>query len=336
MKKIILILGAFIISSSILFAQKDFELQIPPLKVVESNYNRITYIDSRVNKRDFGFIYTTVWNKYTPIQENTPLAIQLQSLIKDVTEESAKDQTILFQLRDLSFSDGVKSDTPAYCHIRINLYQEYKAATTEYYYINRLDTLIASKKSNTILDEASAAITSFVMENLTTLPLDEVYTLDEVSNIDNIEKANLKVYQTDVYVDGVYPDYHSFANQTPLTAEMTCKTKDKELKEVKVKDATGEKWVKVKPQDVYAVVAEGVPYIAAGKKYCILYKNGMDFEFRTDESKGMRVMPNVSFEVGGGSGGGFVGGGIGIVFGSSPKEKITMIIDHLTGDFIPR
>jgi hypothetical protein len=316
---------------------KAFELQIPDVIVENSLYSNLAYFDSREHNDNFGYVQTSMFNNMTFMIDETPLDVQLNNLIKHVVEpNSALGRTLLFDLRDINFSEITKSHSETgYCHIRISLFEEYDS---QYYFISTLDTVVTIKAMDVtgkLIKSASEAITYFVINNLTQEPVDEVpYTIDGVRDIDYYEKDNLQLYNTEVYKDGIYCDFKSFVNQTPESKSVIPKFKNGNLTEIRTFSEGEEKPRKIKPQNIYAVIIDGNPYISTGKSYLPVYKENNEFKFVDDGNMRTNVGAAIGAGIVGGLFAGLMGGGFIYVPISQQREKVVMLIDHLSGQFI--
>lgn len=314
---------------------KAFELIIPESLVENSLYNKLEYLDCRIHKEDLGFVQTSIMNNQTKVIEETPLATQLNTIINNIVTETAKDKTMLFQLRNIYFSEITKSTSETgFCHIRISLFEK---NGSEYSFISTLDTLVSVKAmdvTNKLLKSASQVITSFLSDNLRKNPTEEQpYLLTDIRNIDYYEKNNLKFYSTDTYTDGIYYNFRSLANQTPEISELYPKfDKNNNLKEIKITNEEA-KQKKVKPKEIYAVIVNEQPYIATPKGYIPIYKEGEEFKFINDGN----IKINMEAYIGASLAAGLVGALFGYMVFVSPtttQEKVVMQIDHLNGKFV--
>lgn len=327
MKRIILILISVLSAYQIHGQTVNFELVMPEDVVKNSLYNSIECINEMQAHQNLGRINYP--SKIEIVVERTSIQTQLNTLMQHITDQTAGSRTLVLHIRDLFFGEG--GDKNTLCHIRMNLYEKDDA---DYRLIGITDQLLSDNPKQ-IMTEASHTITSFIADNLTKEPMEGApYTLDEVKNITSVEKAETPLYTTATFKDGIYLTYLSFADQQPEVQEIQAKVKDNILKEVKILNAETNKWEKVKPESVYAIVADGNAYISKDKKYYRIYRDMDDLKFVAEESAGHSVRPMGSFGVSTGNRGTGFGGGIGIVIGPKKKDKVTYMIDHLNGDFI--
>ncbi len=128
-------------------------------------------------------------------------------------------------------------------------------------------------------------------------------------------------------VDGLYFSYQSLANQLP-DRKIEVEMKDETVRKAKYQDENGN-WLKVRSKDVYAIVYDGIPYIASEHGYFPVEKINNDFYF------------TLTAKVGPGTGEAVA---MGVLFGllgtlilydfDSPTKSVEMKIDHLTGRFV--
>lgn len=312
-------------------AQKvsPFELIMPDTVVEKSLYNKIECLDELSDRPGFGYITTTIFSARSLVVDQVPIQIQLDTLMRRITDETAQNNTILLQLRDLDFAKG--DPDRLICHIRLNLYEKLDSG---YGFINRLDTTVANKPKE-IINEASFAITDFIIQNLKNEPLAGLpYSLDDIHHVDLVEKENIPFYRDTDYKDGIYYTYSSLANQKPDVEKMQVKIKSNVLKDIEIFDAGKGTWIKTKPDNIYSVVVNGKIYAEFDKNYYPVYKNGDNFMFVVEKSAGSLVIPTGDVSISKSGYGTAVGGGIGIAIGPKPKEKIIYMIDHINGSFI--
>lgn len=335
MQKAALILSFFVIFSVQIRSQKgsDFSIAIPEVKVGDSKYNSLHYIESRPNPDDMGVVYTGMWNGVQYLSLGQPLESQLQSLVKAISFPSGESKAIAVQMRAFFFSLGERDMRgKGKCNLRMTLYE--KDENEKYYFLNTIDTLLVNDQKK-IKAAASEAITSFIIANLPynadegEIPLD----MAQVMGIDFYEKNSIPFYTQEVLPDGIYTTYKSLKNLIPdISSDVTVVKTDKdEIKEIKIPDiGKPGKYKKLKVKDMYAVVADGIPYISFEGDLYKAYKKEGDWRFViTQKVAGSGFSLGVSVGTSGTHGGGAVGLGIPI---GGKKENIEMFVDHLNGD----
>lgn len=323
MKKIAILLVFSFIFLGQLSAQKDLTLTYEGSPIEGSLYNKVGYLDSRSGQINLGYVKGGFMSGFDNVVDNPPIAVQLGSLMESMIDQTASEGTLLIQLRYYKF---YINDDKGVCRLRLNLY---KQETDSYYFINRIDTLIETKTKE-ILKDGADLLVNVIANNLTATPLGNVpFDLAQIQNIDDFEKEDIPVYVNKTFIDGLYPTFESFINQEPDTRTLQTKIKKTELKEVKIQGTEPGKWRKLEPEHIYAVVIDGKLYISYNNKYYMGYFDGNDIKFSYQRSAGTSVQ-GVSVGFGAGTGG-YRGGGIGITFGSGPKETVIMKIDHIDG-----
>ncbi len=337
MKKTRFILIFFITSSlmSVLKAQtKSFELIMPDVIVSNNLYDKLEYLDNREFKENFGYVQTSMLNNQKWMVEDILLSQQLDDIMDKCIDRKSTGRTMLFQLRNLYFSEITKAASEVgHCHIRISLFEK---GAGEYYHINTLDTLVEVKAMDVtgkLIKSASASITTFLLDNLSQNPIEEQpYLLTDVRNIDYYEKDNLKLYSTDIYNDGIYFNFDSFVAQRPDVKRFTPEFKKGELKVIKALCENG-KSSKLSPKEVYAVVVDGYPYVSSKKSYIQLYKENNEFRFVNDGNVKVNLGASIGAGVAAGLSASLFGVGV-FVIPQNKAERVVMQIDHLNGSFV--
>lgn len=324
MKKVGILFFLLSVCVSVMYAKDDgksFQLIIPETEVISNSlYNDIEFLDSRT---DYEYEMLRI--------DRAMFTGQLNTLLHRLTDSTAHDGVLFFQLRDLSLEKS-SNNTGDFVHLRVTLFER---INTDYLMINSIDEKIPVPKSKWSAEVMSDAITNVITSNLKQAYTDpKPFNLDNIYNIAFFEKENLRLYNTKSLTDGVYTCFSDFADQIPSDLKMIPKFKKSELKEIKIVLPGSDKEQKPEIGQIYAVVIDGQSYIAAGKKYIPMYKDGDDFYFE-DEVSNNKVGFAPSFSVGFGSGG-YRGAGIGLgIYTKSDKQKMNFKIDHINGDFVP-
>ena len=321
----------FLTSFSIIniFAQdrtEDFIISLPEQKVQGSLYKTISFIDSRYDTSSMGIVQLGAFNRKAKVVPKIHLSAQLISVLNSLTDSSAQNGELLFQLRQFNFAEitGAFSEK-GYCYMRAALYSK---AGSYFKKVNYIDTVIIIKAmdvTRALFRNGSKVITNFISSSLQNNADSMVlYSYADLINIDSIEKRKIPAYNTTAFTDGLYISFQSFMNQTPdkkAFAEM----KKEKLIGVKATDTTGE-LIKVKSKDIYAIVYQGKPFIATDYGYYPLNKINDEFNF-TGKAK---ITAN-SMDVAAAS---FFFGIIGGLIASNVNATFEMKIDHINGGFI--
>ncbi|RWY54105.1 hypothetical protein [Mucilaginibacter gilvus] len=243
------------------YAQKNvnFEFTLSEAKISHSLYNSIILADTRADTSSFGIVQTGAFNRNGKVISQDPFLAEVKLILGSLVDSTANNGELLLQVRQFNFLEitGAFGEN-GYCAIKAEMYTRNGAA---YQKINSIDTLIHLRSSldvtNKILRAGSQQLTAFIKSSLIIAPRTDalVYTYNDVTHIDSVEKRAIKVYNTGAYADGLYLTYRSFKDQVP----------DKEIRvvndylfegNVKSPDEKG-KLRDVKLKKTYAVVYKG-------------------------------------------------------------------------------
>jgi len=329
MNKRLLTMLAMCISCAGLQAQdiatRYFEIVPPKNKVTQSLYNTVEFLDSRGDTSHIGTISVGLLkNRDAMLKLKTPFQQQLSGLITELTDSTARDGRLLFQLKQFDF---VETYGTRYCYLGAALYAKQDAG---YKRLSILDTILIVRipdVAKAIQKEGNKIISDFVSKGLLLQPADTtLYPIEVVENIDSVEKRQIPVYNTTAYSDGLYTSYASFKNQAPDMQGLVALNKDGSVSSVKMVDSAGKK-IKLKSKSLYAVITKGKLFIATEYGYYSMQKISDNFYFtgnvRVAASSGDISTGQIAF------------GLVGAALASSGNEaRYDMIIDHLTGKFI--
>lgn len=313
------------------FAQnhnRKFEISLPEIKISGSYYNRIIFLDSRKDTSQIGVVQTGAFNRKANVITKTPLAFQFNALMNALVDSTAKEGELVLQLRQLSFAEitGAVSEK-GYFHFRTNLYVK---SGEGYKPLSNIDTVIILKSSwdvtSGLFRNSSKLINNFISNSLLQVPSPATSLLfSDIVNIDSTEKTMIKIYIDTVWKNGIYLNWNSFKNQMPDNTIIAADIKSGKLSAVKIKGLDG-KPRKVKLKNMYAVVYNGLPFIATDYGYYPLEKRNGDFFFtgkeKVSSNSGDVIAASVFF--------GIIGG----LLASDAAATFDMKIDHLNGGFI--
>ena len=259
----------------------EFSLKPPEKKYSYGYYTSIGYLDSRPEHENFGFVHFGPGNKIIPVNFESGLDKKLKDFLKNTVDSLNSNGELLFQLRKLKFSEKQSPGIEAgYCFLRADLYAKQDSTFKK---LNRLDTFIVVEEedvTHALFSESANAITQFILKNLRTdISNTENFTLRQVMHMDSIEKSKIPLYTTDKNSDGVYLNFESFKNQKPDYKIIELVYKDDKLVVIKAQNAKG-KTVKTKPEEFFAYVNEGRPFISAQYDCYPLEKINKDFYFK--------------------------------------------------------
>ncbi len=315
-------------SATGLFAQdltRVFDISPATSRVRHSLYQTIGFVDSREDTSMIGIVQVGLLkNKDATLRLKSPVLPQLVKLVESLTDTTAANGGLLFQLRDFGF---VQTHGTRYCRMAADLYSKKGAMYTR---ISTLDTtmiITGGDVSKIIQKEENKIIADFVARGLLQQPTDSMsYDLAGITNIDSIEKRRIPVYNTASYVDGIYMTYASFGNQLPDRQGMIDARKDGSISSVKMLDPGGNK-IKLKSKNVYAIVNKGQIFIATEYGYYPVQKYNDRLIF-TGDVRDAASNGDVA-------GGQFALGLVGAALARSGNQNTyDMRIDHRNGRFI--
>src|SRR5437763_6163062 len=330
MRKLFTLLFLIIIVPASLFAQhrtEDFKLVNPDAKVSNSLYKTISFIDARYDTTNMGIVQQGAFNAKARVVPKIPLSTQLSTIVNALTDSSAKDGQLVLRLHQFYFAEitGAFSEK-GYAYIRAELFSNYN---DRFQKLKSIDTVLVIKSmvdvTKAMLKSGSKAITGFIADNLTQRPPDIItYSLNDVINMDSIEKSKIKLYNSIQYNDGLYENYSSFMKQVP-DKPIKVSLKDGQVSWVKVINDNKEE-TKVKSKNIYAIVYKGQPYIATDYGYYPLEKRDNDYYFtgkaKVTANTGEVIAASVFFGV------------IGGLLASNSDATFEMKIDYVNGGFI--
>jgi hypothetical protein len=301
--------------------------------VQNSLYKTIRFLDSRTGNKAIGIVDIGLFkNAEANLAPKKPLEDQLAAVISALTDSTAGDGELLFQLHRLRFTEKIGT---RYFYLIADLYAR---SGKVYKRLANIDTVLLFRFEywNELVYEESKIITGFIAHNLLKESKDSVtYNIADVEHIDSIDKRSIPVFNAENYTDGLYKNWQSFKAQVPDVPAIVKADKDGSISSVRVIDSTGEK-VKVHSKDVYALVYRGQTYIATPFGYYILLKStDNNFYFTGDikiaASRGEMGGGFDAFRAMGGLGFGIVGA---VLATAANQETYLVMIDYRIGRFI--
>jgi len=306
---------------------KNFELLIPEFRVPNSLYHTIEFADAREDKSNLGIVQLGAFNQQAEVIPMYPFAVQLQKVMTGITDQSAKEGKLLFQLRQLKFAETTTGmSEKGYCYFRAALYAKKDSA---YQRLTAIDTFMVVKAmdvTKATLRDGSALITKFIADNLKKEVNDpRLYSLREIIKIDSTEKRELVLYNTVKYTEGLYFDIQPFSKQRPDEHCFVEVKKNGKISGVKVLGEHNE-LIRLDPGEFYAVVFEGQPYVSTQYGYYPLTKSRGEFYFtgkmKANASSADVMMAQMMFGV------------MGAILASNATAFYEMKLDHSNGKFI--
>lgn len=254
-----------------------FDIKTPPHKknlpaynkVPNSLYKSIGFLDCRDDTTYIGTVSVGLLRHEAKLKLRMPFQPQLQVLMDSLTDGSAGNGELLFQLRDFNF---VEESATRYCYLRAGLYVKMQDRYQRLSILDTVLTVTSSDVTGMVQNMGSRIITDFLAYELSRGPVDSAaYPMQEVLQYDSIEKSRIPLFTTTRYVDGIYDHYYSFSRQQPDQQGQIKADKKGVITRVEAQDSTG-KLVKLKSKNLYALVYDGKPFIATEYGYYPLEK----------------------------------------------------------------
>ncbi len=134
-----------------------------------------------------------------------------------------------------------------------NEYSEIMSVDTTYYITSGWDITKGLLKT---INENLCSIANAAKTKIITVGGTDYYTMDELINLDSIEKIKIPMYMTDRPQSGVYLDYEHFKNNTPdITSISDVTLSGKTVKMVQMQNGKKKKIKKLLPE-IYALCYE--------------------------------------------------------------------------------
>jgi hypothetical protein len=329
MKKNFIVSIAYLLISTVSYAQemevRFFEMSAPKNKIHKSLYKTINFLDSREDITKIGIANVGfLKNQPAKLILKMPFLPQLVTILNSLIDSTAKEGELLFQLNQFNF---VEISGTRYCYLQARLYSK---KNFEYKKLSVLDTTIMITSADIIKPlqkQASEIIASFIANELSANAEETTsYSINDINNMDSIEKKQIPLYNTEKFIDGLYLSYRSLKNQAP---DMQCNVetkKDGSISSVHIIDSSGKK-VKVKSKNAYAIIHRGKIFIATQYDFYPLEKVNDNFTF-TGEI-------NISSSKEDINSAGFALGLTGALLAKAGnRETFIAMIDHINGKFL--
>jgi len=320
-----LILSLFVGDAAAQQPVRYFELTPPKHKVRASLYRHIEFMDSRPDTLLIGPIEIGQLNNIDArLVFKKPIQPQLQRVIDSLDDTTAQDGTLLFQLRDISFVEPLKT---RYLFVKATLYSKTDRGYRKLSTFDVTDILDNYDVATQVNEKVNGQLGDFIGAALTALPSDTAaYTLQDMTRIDSIEEHALLLYTASSFTDGIYLNYASFSQQRPDKQGMIKAKRDGNISSVHILDDSSRK-IKLKPKEFYALVYKGKPYIATEYGIYPLERVRDNFFFTGDIHIRGSTSEVVSLAL-------IVGVGTAIGTALGFEETYDLLIDPLNGNFI--
>lgn len=271
------------------FQIDSFTIATPGQKIENSKYSSIVFLDNRKNdSEDLGYIIKDVIFQSPVVYKVMPaykLEDQFSAIFDSLYISNSDTGKLALQVSKLKFATtALDKDFGRYFLFRAALY---KVTNKGYCKIDDIDTVvnIFVGDNNKMISKchklASKIITGFISRNLITPHFvnDEYIGMNDVVNIDSIDKMQIDLYNRDTLVDGVYTSYISLKSQLPEYTDFTVKVKNGKLKQLEKNSHSANDDMDYTFDNVYAVVTQNKVFIHKDGTYYQLEKRNNDFFF---------------------------------------------------------
>jgi hypothetical protein len=282
MKNFIVLLLLMVISY-VASSQKMIKFTLPKIDttIANSEYNSIQILDSREDTTFIGEGRIGLMDRKAKIVTEVPLSTQISNSIKSMIAKTAISNNLLLQIRNFRIAVSTSSYS-GICQLRANLYLGH---STSYKQLSFIDTSLLIKSygnvTDTLIESSGKLLLKFIIKNLSNKSAYGTdHTYADILHIDSVEKLQLKLYTAATLADGQYLNYLSFKNQIP-DGQITVDGHYVADGTVNTRKPHG-KLEKLKLRKTYAIVHDGVPYMATQYGLYRLIKSNSDFFFTGD------------------------------------------------------
>lgn len=262
--------------------KRDFDLTKKITTNLNTNYKVIECIDEREDTISLGLIRIGNRERLNNIINQTSFDNQIKTINNNLYYNNISEDTIVFQIKNLKFWETIHfSDFNVYYHLRFNSYKKNNGLyipISQVDTILKLDNFIFFSKRN-FIRIAEKHTQKIILKTLNTSNnLSNIaYTLNEIKNLESIEKSKLPLYNN-ILNEGIYMTYNSFKNQIPDEKIAVEKNDYNEIKKLFKKLENG-KYERIRIKKVYGIVYNNKAYISNFKQLYEINKVNNDFFF---------------------------------------------------------
>lgn len=269
-----------------LFAQEKveiFTLETPRYYQPGSLYRSIKVVDLRNDTSDYGKVQKGGQNKIVRVALNESLESQLTRSLELISQGNyAGNDELLFMVRQLKFSEVLGTGRTGFIDMDLVIFE---GKGGRYKKIRTVDIKLVVTAELDVTRKLFKEASSYLNLLLATASIspgrsDIELTINDVHNIDSLEKQKLPLYTNAGFIDGMYFNYNSFKMQIPDRTNFRVKLdKKEEIQKVYYTGKDGKETAIYNDGTIYAIVYEGKPYIASISKFYGLERKGNDFYF---------------------------------------------------------
>ena len=179
-----------------LFAQKNtmgFTIDLPLAKTPHSLYNRIVFIDERLDTTTVGVVKKGVGNREVTLLLVSILSKQIQVLLEAATDGTAGDSRLILLLKNFDIYEltGFASEKRV-CYLRAWLFAEMPNGYSRIAYIDSIHIIQSIDVTKGLIKTGKAMLPSFVLSHFQTAPSGaENFTMNNLLHPDSILKSKI-------------------------------------------------------------------------------------------------------------------------------------------------
>jgi len=309
---------------------EELSLPDPVNSISYSGYNRIRLQDLRTDPDDFGIVKKGLSDRKAKVKFSPSLEDQLSQMFdKGISKSTAKDQELLFQLRDMNYLE-VTIDIVQYGYFKYRGVL-FGGKENQYQLLKKIDTTLVVFEldvTKQLKEQSLDYIRKTIFDAASSKPVDNrIYTIEDISNFDKIAKSQMPLYVNSKLTDGIYRNYSSFTQQIP----------DKPINEIEVNlgminkvnylDDNGKK--KNAKSDSYAVIYQGKPYVLFEDVFYPMRKATDDYYFIAR----LNTKPIGEIQLTGTLIGGILGGAVGGLIAKGQTKLYEWQLDYFNGKY---
>lgn len=301
---------------------------------------KIISLDNREGSQILGFVQKGMSNKTIEVKYQGNLADSVSLFFQDV---SVKNDIVLM-LNEFALWE-YKDQSGEYGRFKLSMRFFKKSDANHYQEFMTHDSLYVFKGIDVTKKLLRGISKTFCDLGILTqrqynepLQTSESYNMEELLNLDEIEKSKIPFYAIEVPKPGIYANYRELSQNSPsIPCEISIDDSDPDKLKIFRTNAKGKK-VKVLNQDIYAVSDGSRFYKSLSMGFFQIVKEQNDFYYIRPQGyavSGGMIIPIV----GGGIIGGAVGGAVaGLTSNLMRKNNTPMLlykINHRRGNGIP-
>ncbi len=263
-------LNSFCQEEKIVFSDKYLNYERP--------FTKVTLIDERVSV-NLGYVQKGGFNRITPVVYDGDFTESFKKFYTTGQSQNPRKEIaiILYELfmneRGQGMNGRIKIGLRAFENVNEDSYKEIFVIDSVFEYggLDVTHKLIAK------LSENLCTIGKFICEGRNNISTDKTYTLEQLNNLDSLEKMEIPAFSTDFMKPGIYYSYKQFKLNEPDTASVYIDTSEKQIRVFRMKK--GKPRSELPCETVYAVCDGKILCKATTIGYYRLRKEGTDYYY---------------------------------------------------------